>query len=78
MERVGSPWTAIRSRRVWCALIEREVFVEFEERGFPGLRSPVAVWSCTAFDPPPTVACQRRCVESMFRNQWPWALPVRR
>lgn len=71
-----SVWTGVRSRRVWCALLEREVLVTFEERGLPGFRSPVAVRTCSAFDPPSAVACHRRCVDSTFRRQWPWALPI--
>jgi hypothetical protein len=67
-----------RARRVWCALTELEVQVEFEERGFPGLSSPFAVKSCTAFDPPTAVACRRRCVDPAFRRQWPAALAAQR
>lgn len=72
-----SVWTAVHSRRVWCASLECEVSVTFEERGLPGFRSPVAVESCTAFDPPSAVTCQRRCVDAAFRRQWPWALPIK-
>jgi len=68
----------VRCRRVWCALFERDVTVEFLERGVPGCRRSVAVRSCTAFDPPAAVACGRRCFDAGFRNQWPPALPVRK
>jgi hypothetical protein len=66
----------VRTRRVWCPRIEREVQVEFEERGIPPFRSTVGVRSCTAFEPPSAVACPRRCTDSRYRAQWPPAIPV--
>lgn len=60
----------LRRRRFWCAVSRREVEVEFEERGFPGFRGAVAVKSCSAFDPPVAVSCQRRCLDATFRRQW--------
>lgn len=65
-----------RHAAFWCALTERDVEVEFAVRGIPGLGRPRGVTSCTAFDPPPAVACGRRCLDSAFRHQWPPALPV--
>lgn len=61
---------ATRRRRFWCALSRREVEVEFEEWGLPGLRQPVAVRSCSVFDPPTAVTCGRRCLDPVFRHQW--------
>jgi hypothetical protein len=66
-----------RRRRFWCALSRRDVEVEFEESGLPGLRRPVAVKSCSIFDPPTAVECRRRCLDSDFRRQWDTTLPVR-
>lgn len=68
---------AVRRRRFWCALYEREVEVEFEERGLPGLREAVAVNSCSVFEPPAAVTCGRRCVDIAFRRQWEAPLPIR-
>ncbi len=62
--------------KFWCALAEREVEVEFETRGVPGLRQPCGVRSCSVFDPPTGIQCHRRCLDAQFRRQWPWALPV--
>ena len=70
--------SAIRRRRFYCAQNGREVEVEFEERGVPGLRCAVSVRSCSVFDPPTAVDCRRRCLNSDFRRQWEPALPVRR
>jgi hypothetical protein len=66
----------VRRRRFWCAFQRREVEVEFEDNGPPGLRQPVAVRRCSAFDPPTAVACARRCLDVGFRPQWQPALPV--
>ena len=76
MARRCSVFSALRRRRLWCALVEREVEVEFEERGLPGLRWQYAVQTCTAFDPPAHVECRRRCLDVAFRRQYPPALPI--
>jgi hypothetical protein len=54
-------------RRFWCAGVRRTVEVVFEEFGLPGHRLPVAVVSCTAFDPPTDVRCQRACLSCAGR-----------
>ena len=59
-----------------CALTERDVEVQFEAWGMPGLRRLCGIVSCTAFDPPTAVACGRRCLDRAFRRQWQPALPV--
>jgi universal stress protein A len=71
----------VRLRRFWCAEHRREVEVEFEMRGLPGFRSPVAVRSCSAFEPGAAIDCSRRCLDPSFRLQWepvaPGAGPLR-
>jgi hypothetical protein len=57
----------IRRRGFWCAQAQREVEVEFEERGLPGFRRPTAVLSCSVFDPPTAVHCRRRCLDGDMR-----------
>ena len=37
---------------------------------------PVGVNRCSAFEEPDKVACGRACLDSRFRRQWPYALPV--
>ena len=64
-----------RRRHFWCATGGERVDVEFEERGMPGFRT-IAVLSCSRFEPPSAIACQRRCLDAAFRRQWPPALPV--
>jgi len=66
-----------RRRRSWCALVEREVEVEYDTRGLPGFRAAVAVRACSVYDPPTAVECRRRCLDPAFRRQWPPALPIR-
>ena len=61
----------------WCALAGRDVEVEFERRGFPGLSDPFAVRSCSTFEPQTAVSCGRRCLDSDFRRRWQPPLPVR-
>jgi hypothetical protein len=63
-------WRVVRKRSLWCSLIGREVEVEFEETGIAGLRQTTGVRSCTAFDPPEAVACQRCCRDETFRRPW--------
>lgn len=60
---------ATRRRRFWCAESGRDVEVEFEERGFPGLRRAV-VKSCSAFDPPGALICRRRCLDPGYQRPW--------
>jgi hypothetical protein len=52
----------VRRRRFRCAKAGRDVEVAFEERGLPGHRLPIAVLSCSAFDPPRHIACDRACL----------------
>jgi len=63
-------------RTFWCALKEEEVEVEFETKRFLGFPRPVSVNRCSAFDEPEQVACTRHCLDSRFRRQWPFALPI--
>jgi len=65
-----------RRRIFWCVEAQREVEVEFDERGWLAV-SPLAVRSCSCFDPPSPVQCHRRCLDFAFRRQWEPALPVR-
>jgi hypothetical protein len=65
-----------RRRHFWCATARERVDVEFEDRGLPGFRNAIAVLSCSRFEPPSAIACQRRCLDAAFRRQWPPALPV--
>ena len=66
----------LRRRNFWCATARERVDVEFEERGLPGFRKAIAVLSCSRFESPSAIACQRRCLNAAFRRQWPPALPV--
>jgi hypothetical protein len=34
------------------------------------------VLSCSRFEPPSAIACQRHCLNAAFRRQWPPALPA--
>ncbi|HUF35573.1 MAG TPA: hypothetical protein VMN37_06460 [Gemmatimonadales bacterium] len=67
----------IHRRRFWCGLSERDVEVEFEESGFPGFSWASVVRSCSAFDPPTAVTCERRCVDAGFRRRCAPALSAR-
>ena len=71
---------AVRRRRFYCAPSGLEVEVQFDERGLPGMRRPVGVLSCSAFEPPNAVRCSRRCLDEDVRRLWQsWpALPLRR
>jgi hypothetical protein len=64
----------VRRRRFWCARAQREVEVEFEERGLIGVRRAVAVLSCSVFDPPAQVRCRRSCLDRDVRLRLPMAL----
>jgi hypothetical protein len=55
-------------RRFWCEQTGREVEVELEEDGPPGLRRFIAVVSCTAFEPPTHVRCNRACLDRDFSS----------
>src|SRR5271167_1203877 len=63
-------------RSFWCALKEQAVEVEFETKRLLGFPRLVGVKRCGAFDEPEKVACGRRCLDSKFRRQWPFALPI--
>lgn len=63
-------------RTFWCALKNQEVEVEFEAKRFLGFPRVAAVKRCSAFCEPDAVACNRNCLDSKFRHQWPFALPV--
>ena len=58
---------AHRRRTFWCAIADRDVVTEFR-RG--------CVCSCSAFEAPTAIACDRRCTDAAFRHQWPPALPL--
>jgi hypothetical protein len=64
-------------RHFWCSIKGREVEVEFQTvpRRLLGPRI-VGVKSCTAFEAPAAVACDRACVDGRFRSQWPDSLRV--
>ena len=51
----------------WCAIAGREVAVRM---------AAGCVRSCSAFEDPTSIACDRRCVDRSFRMRWPPALPV--
>lgn len=61
----------VTRRRFWCASAEREVEVSFVEAGLPGFRRPVAVRSCSMFDPPTEVTCRRDCLDRDVRVKLP-------
>jgi hypothetical protein len=65
-----------RCRHFWCAVKQQDVEVEFETRAVLGFRRIVGVRRCSAFEEPDKVACGRYCLESKFRSQWPYALPL--
>jgi hypothetical protein len=76
-------WTGLfgrtRGRRSFhCALAGRDVEVQVTERRLFGFPTPVAVHRCSAFESPTAVACRRQCLDSAFRRQWEFALPVGR
>ncbi len=54
----------------------RDAEVEFVVRGLPRLGPGVGVRSCSAWDPPTAVECQRRCLDPAFHRQWHPARPV--
>ena len=64
------------SRTFWCAAKDQEVEVEFETKRFLGFPRLAGVKRCSAFCEPESVACGRHCLDSKFRRQWPFALPV--
>ena len=63
-------------RNFWCSLKKQEVEVEFETKPFLGFPRLVGVMRCSVFDEPENVACGRHCLDSKFRRQWPFALPI--
>ena len=66
---------ATRRRRAFrCPLMRREV--EFEERRFLGVQHSAAVKRCSAFEVATAIGCRRPCVNSSFRRQWEYALPI--
>ncbi len=72
----GAAGSASSRRSFWCALKEQGVEVEFETRRLLGFTRLVGVKRCSAFGEPERVACGRRCLDSKFRRQWPFALPT--
>jgi hypothetical protein len=66
---------AVRRRRFWCAWVQGEVEVEFEEHGLIGFRRAVAVRSCSVFDPPTHVGCRRSCLDQAVRVRLPMTSP---
>jgi hypothetical protein len=76
----GHPYDAgdgASRRHFWCSIKEREVEVVFQTvpRRLLGARI-TGVKSCTAFEDPTAVACDRACVDGRFRSQWPDSLRV--
>ena len=67
----------VRRRAFWCAQAQREVDVNLEERGLPGLRRRVAVLSCSVFESPEQVQCRRSCLDSEIRVKLPMTPPFR-
>ncbi len=65
-----------RRRGFWCALRKQDVEVEFETKRILGFSRTVGVRCCSVFEQPDKVECGRHCVDSRFRRQWPYALPV--
>ena len=47
----------VRRRAFWCAGVDREVEVEFVDRGVPGFRRR-SVLSCSAFEHPGEITCR--------------------
>lgn len=68
--------SATARRSFWCALTEQQVEVEFEAKRFLGFPRLVGVKRCSGFNDAEKVACGRRCLDSKFRRQWPFALPI--
>jgi hypothetical protein len=62
---------ALKRRRFWCSQAKREVEVVFEERGWVGLRRPVAVRACSVFEPAFAVGCSRSCLDRDRRVRLP-------
>ncbi len=58
-------------QHLWCSVVRREVEVDFEVRGVSGLRMPVAIRRCSAFDPPAAITCSRRCLDADHRRLGP-------
>ncbi len=54
--------TRTRRLRFWCVEAQRNVEVELEECGLVGVRPRRNVKSCSAFDPPTAVMCDRTCL----------------
>ena len=75
-ERAEANGNRTSSRTFWCAAKNQEVEVEFETKRFLGFSRVAAVKRCSAFGEPEQVACPRQCLDSKFRRQWPFALPV--
>ena len=66
----------IKQRTFWCPAAEREVTVEFIEVGIPGLRDPIAVTVCSAFEESSVVICRAPCLDPSYRLAGPpsgWA-----
>jgi hypothetical protein len=59
----------VTRRHFWCASAEREVEVSFGESGL--FRRPVAVRSCSMFDPSTEVTCRRDCLDRDVRVKLP-------
>lgn len=70
------PVRRTRSRTFWCSNKQQQVEVEFETEAFLGFPRVVGITRCSAFDQPEDIACGRHCLDTRFRRQWPYALPV--
>ncbi len=65
-------------RSFWCSLKKQQVDVEFERKLFLVFPCFVGVKRCSAFGEPEKVACGRHCLNSEFRQRWPFAVPTAR
>jgi hypothetical protein len=65
----------VRRRRFWCAPANRDVEVEFEERGLLGFRRRTAVLSCSAFECPGEISCRRHCLSAEGQVRLPMNPP---
>ena len=72
--RSSLPKISNETRPLWRRLVAVVEFLTVPRR----LLGPriVGVKSCTAFEAPAAVACDRACVDGRFRSQWPDSLRV--
>lgn len=68
--------SVVRRRAFWCPGVAREVEVDFEDRGVLGFRRR-GVLTCSAFEHPDEVTCERQCVHAEGRLSLPFDPPYR-